>query len=68
MLKYRTNKKSDIYGQFAEEVYKDHGFPKYSSDYHEISNYLELGDTSLQSVRVFDQLWEVYEQEVLELF
>ncbi len=66
MLKYRTTKKNDRFGQFAEEVYKDHGFPKYSHDYYEISNYLELGDTSLQSVTIFDELWSVYEIEVLE--
>lgn len=65
VLKFRTTKKTDQLGQFAEEVYKDHSFPKYSSDYHEISSYLELNDTSLNSVASFDQIWEMYEQEVI---
>lgn len=65
VLKFRSIKKGDIIGQFAEEIYKDHSFPKYSSDYHEISSYLELNDTSLNSVTIFDKLWEMYEQEVI---
>ena len=65
VLKFRTTKKGDKLGQFAEEVYKDHSFPKYSSDYHEISSYLELNDTSLQSVSVFDKVWDMYEQDVI---
>lgn len=67
VLKFRTTKKGDILGQFAEEVYKDHSFPKYSSDYHEISNYLELNDTSLHLVSVFDKVWIMYEQDVIGL-
>lgn len=65
VLKFRTTKKGDKLGQFAEEVYKDPSFPKYSSDYHEISSYLELNDTSLQSVSVFDKVWDMYEQDVI---
>jgi len=65
VLKFRSSKKGDIIGQFAEEIYKDHGFPKYSSDYHEISSYLELNDTSLNTVYIFDKLWDMYEQDVM---
>lgn len=65
MLKYRSTKKGDLFGRFAEEIYKDHSFPKYSSDYNEISSYLELNDTSLNSIAIFDQIWEMYEQDVI---
>ncbi|HHY74800.1 MAG TPA: YozE family protein [Bacillus bacterium] len=65
VLKYRTTKKGDLFGQFAEEIYKDHSFPKYSSDYHEISSYLELSETALNSIIIFDQIWEMYEQDVI---
>ncbi|WP_102349815.1 YozE family protein [Bacillus sp. Marseille-P3661] len=65
ILKYRSKKKGDELGAFAEEIYNDHAFPKYSMDYHEISSYLELNDTALNSVRLFDQVWDAYEQEVL---
>lgn len=65
VLKFRSGKKGDVFGKFAEEIYKDHSFPKYSSDYHEISSYLELNDSSLNSISIFDKIWEMYEQEVI---
>ncbi|MBM7703176.1 YozE family protein [Metabacillus iocasae] len=61
MMKYRSNHKDDPIGEFARNAYDDHGFPKSSTDYHEISSYLEMNGHYLESMSVFDQAWELYE-------
>ncbi|MBM7711413.1 YozE family protein [Enterococcus xiangfangensis] len=45
---------------FAGAVAKDIMFPKYSEDYHEITDYLELSVDYLNSMDLFDQVWESY--------
>lgn len=60
ILKYRAVKVRDEISKFANDVYDDHSFPKGSSDYHEISSYLELNGQYLSSMSVFDEAWEIY--------
>ncbi|MDT2596097.1 YozE family protein [Enterococcus dongliensis] len=45
---------------FAGAVAKDITFPKQSEDYHEITDYLELSVDYLDSMDLFDQVWEKY--------
>ncbi|WP_110112236.1 YozE family protein [Bacillus sp. CGMCC 1.16541] len=61
MMKYRSNAKGDPIGEFARSAYDDHSFPKSSTDYHEISSYLEMNGHYLESMSVFDDAWELYE-------
>ncbi|NSL50905.1 YozE family protein [Calidifontibacillus erzurumensis] len=67
VLKFRDGKKGDRFGLFAEEIYQDLSFPKHSSDYDEISSYIEMNNTSLEAVKLFDELWVMYEQDVIGL-
>ncbi|MBD8004893.1 YozE family protein [Bacillus norwichensis] len=60
LLKYRQPGSKDDLSSFAEEVYKDHGFPKDSLDYYEISDYLELNGGYQTTLSVFDEAWELY--------
>ncbi|GIN91964.1 UPF0346 protein YozE [Siminovitchia terrae] len=60
LLKYRQPDSRDYLSSFAEEVYKDHGFPKDSLDYYEISDYLELNGSYQTTLSVFDEAWELY--------
>lgn len=62
LMKYRQPKNIDEITAFANQAYEDHGFPKQSSDYHEISTYLEMNGHYLDSMAVFDQAWELYIQ------
>ncbi|CAH0347346.1 MULTISPECIES: YozE family protein [unclassified Bacillus (in: firmicutes)] len=62
LMKYRQPKNIDEITAFANQAYEDHGFPKQSSDYHEISTYLEMNGHYLDSMTVFDQAWELYIQ------
>ncbi|TDQ41447.1 YozE family protein [Aureibacillus halotolerans] len=62
-MKYRQHKGRDAYARFAEELYQDQLFPRQSVEYEEISHYLEHYAPSLDSVRLFDELWSRYEQE-----
>ena len=41
-------------------LFNDIQFPKHSSSYEEISNYLELNVDYLPSMDIFDEAWEKY--------
>ncbi len=61
MMKYRNSYERDELSLFAEALYHDHDFPKYSSNYDDISNYLELTSSYITSMSLFDEVWELYE-------
>ncbi|MGG0336305.1 YozE family protein [Priestia aryabhattai] len=61
IMKFRSNKKHDRMGEFARSAYNDHSFPKSSTDYDELSSYLELNGHYLSSMTVFDEAWELYQ-------
>lgn len=58
LMRYRHGK--DEIAIFAENAFRDHGFPKGSSNYDEISRYLEMNGDYLPSMRIFDKAWELY--------
>ncbi|MEI5907318.1 YozE family protein [Bacillus spongiae] len=61
LMKFRDSSSSkDDISLFANNVYEDHSFPKHSTDFYEISAYLELNGTYLSSMNVFDEAWEEY--------
>ena len=60
LMKYRQPKNIDEITRFANEAFHDHAFPKQSSDYQEISHYLELNAHYLPGMAVFDEAWELY--------
>ncbi|MGE7603759.1 YozE family protein [Peribacillus sp. NPDC097675] len=62
LMKYRQPKEIDDIIKFANYAYEDHSFPKQSDDYHEVSSYLELNGDYLDSMTIFDQLWDQYVQ------
>ena len=49
---------------FAENVFHDPGFPKNSSDYHEISLYLEMNGDYILDMSLFDDAWNLYLQDI----
>lgn len=61
MIHRNSEGKSEL-AIFANHAYLDHSFPKRSSDYQEISQYLELNGDYLPSMRIFDEAWEMYVQ------
>ncbi|MGM9927654.1 MAG: YozE family protein [Bacillus sp. (in: firmicutes)] len=60
LLTFRQPKNIDDITKFANDAFHDHGFPKQSKDYHEISNYLEMNGDYLSSMSIFDDAWELY--------
>jgi uncharacterized protein YozE (UPF0346 family) len=60
LMKYRHPAPKDAISSFANNAFLDHGFPKTSYDYHEITNYLELNGQYLESMTVFDDAWQEY--------
>lgn len=60
LMKFRQHSAGDDISQFANNAYQDHSFPKHSSNYQELSNYLELQVDYLSTVSLFDQVWELY--------
>ena len=62
MMKYRHGRKTDSLTQLATKIYEDYSFPKQSSDYDEISSYLELNGL-LMTMAIFDEAWDYYVTE-----
>lgn len=60
LLTYRNTKTMDEKRKLADWVFYDHDYPKHSSDYDEISNYLEWNSPFPNALAVFDELWEIY--------
>lgn len=60
LMKYRHPDPKDSISHFANHAYEDHSFPKTSYDYDEISSYLELNGTYMESMSVFDEVWQLY--------
>ena len=60
LMKYRHPEPKEVISVFANDAYQDHSFPKTSSDYDQLSSYLEFNGTYLKSMRIFDEAWELY--------
>ncbi|MDH6364723.1 uncharacterized protein YozE (UPF0346 family) [Enterococcus sp. PF1-24] len=45
---------------FANHVAVDIQFPKQSEDYHELSSYLEMEANYVDTMALFDEIWEKY--------
>ena len=60
MMTYRGKSRPDEQSRLAEHIFHDHDFPKYSTDYDEISDYLEWTSPFQNALTLFDELWDVY--------
>lgn len=65
-LTYRGKKEPDDKSRLADWMFYDHDFPKQSTDYHEISQYLEWNSPFPNALAVFDQLWEAYKLDYMD--
>jgi uncharacterized protein YozE (UPF0346 family) len=66
LMKYRHPKPKDDIAKFANDAYLDHSFPKSSDSYDELSEYLEMNGHYLNSMSVFDEAWDRYQNEILK--
>ncbi|RDW19605.1 hypothetical protein CWR48_07755 [Oceanobacillus arenosus] len=62
LMTYRGKIKADDYSRLADWAFFDSSFPKYSKDYHEISNYLEWNSPFSNALVTFDALWDIYQK------
>lgn len=51
---------ADPVTSFADGAYRDTDFPKQSKDYHDLSHYLEMNGSYLDTMTTFDEAWERY--------
>ncbi|SDB90821.1 Uncharacterized protein YozE, UPF0346 family [Pelagirhabdus alkalitolerans] len=65
MMRYRGIKQDTKEKRLAEWMYHDHDFPKHSTDYDEISRYLEWNVPFNEAIQTFDDLWEEYQQSII---
>ncbi|QPC46611.1 YozE family protein [Mangrovibacillus cuniculi] len=61
LMSYRDPSPKSEIGHFANSAYDDHLFPRQSTSYSELTNYLELNAPYLSSMSIFDEAWEYYE-------
>ena len=47
-------------GLFAEEVFEDSLFPRSSTSFSELSDYVEMQASTYMTTTVFDVLWQEY--------
>lgn len=59
-LSYRGGDLFDSKVRFAEKMFKDHGFPKTSHSFEEISSYIETLADDDMTTQTFDEIWEIY--------
>lgn len=59
-LRYRGGSKTDSKHRFAERVFELHDFPKSSTDFQELSLYIEMQADDDLPASTFDELWEEY--------
>lgn len=52
---------ADEVQQFANNAFLDHTFPKQSTDFDEISHYLEEDTSYLMSMTTFDEAWQRFQ-------
>lgn len=62
MMRYRANKQLNNERKLAEWMFHDHEFPKQTTDYHEISEYLEWNTPFTEAIVTFDEMWEEYQE------
>lgn len=67
LMRYRNPQGKDDLAIFANHAYLDHSFPTRSSDYDELSRYLEVSVDYLPSMSIFDHAWELYIQIETEM-
>ncbi|MEB2282811.1 YozE family protein [Lysinibacillus xylanilyticus] len=60
VLTFRGGDWSDPKVRFAEEMFHEHNFPKQSSEFDELSSYIESYATDNLKIEVFDELWPLY--------
>lgn len=60
LMTYRGKLTPDDYSRLAEWAYQSFDFPKTSTNYDEISRYLETNSPFPTALTAFDALWEVY--------
>ena len=64
LLKYRNKESNEGYAQFAESAFYDSSFPTQEKDYYKLCEYLELNGQYLSSMVIFDELYEMYKENV----
>lgn len=57
---HRNNKKDTAEARLAAWICATDDFPKFSTDFHEISNFLEIYSPFPEALQVFDGLWEKF--------
>ncbi|EEW53138.1 YozE family protein [Limosilactobacillus antri] len=60
LMTQRNPNSADEIEQFANNAFLDSAFPKQSTDFEEISQYLEESADYLPSMTIFDAAWRRY--------
>ena len=60
LMTYRGRKNPTDQSRLAEWSFSDHDFPKHSTNYNELSEYLEWNSPFPNALKTFDELWEIY--------
>ncbi|MFD1171759.1 YozE family protein [Oceanobacillus picturae] len=62
LMTYRGKKRPDDKSQLADWAFYDHNFPRHSTEYDELSSYLEWNSPFATALVTFDALWDDYKK------
>ncbi|KRM67883.1 hypothetical protein FD06_GL000603 [Apilactobacillus ozensis DSM 23829 = JCM 17196] len=60
LMSERNENSYEPIAEFANNAFLDQSFPKQSTDFEEISKYLEENASYLPSMTIFDDVWQNY--------
>jgi len=63
---YKDHTKATDQAKLAVWICATDDFPKFSTDFHEISDFLEIYSPFPNALQVFDLLWEEYKENTMD--
>ncbi|MBR7928311.1 sterile alpha motif-like domain-containing protein [Aerococcaceae bacterium zg-ZUI334] len=55
---------NDPMSRLANAIHQDHAFPKHTTDFDKISDYLESSSHYTKLVSIFDEAWSKYQWDM----
>lgn len=63
LMTQRNPASHDEIAEFANNAFFDQAFPKQETDFHRLSQYLELSAGYLPEMTIFDQAYRLYQEK-----
>ncbi|MBD3948296.1 hypothetical protein I4Q36_05915 [Tuanshanicoccus lijuaniae] len=62
--KFTNHEANDPMSRLANAIHKDHGFPKHTTDFEKITEYMESSSHYTKLLSIFDEAWSKYQWDL----